>query len=469
MIFSFDTEDFVTPESDDALLAIANLLSRAGIRASFAVVGDKARVLWTRGRKDVIDAVARHDIQYHANTHLIWPQTTLALSRMGWDEGIGLVMDSEQHGLEDVAEAFDQRPVAWIRCGGNWDPRLLYGLNLLGLKAYVPSQYLLPGGGPIWYVNTLNYWYSIALERYFRPEATGSDLGAEFRRHKEALSGKDVPIVAYSHPCMFTTAQFYDLHNQFRSGDFLPKNAWRPAPLLPRDEVRRRLGILEGLARMAASDPEVEIITHREFIGRREEQRRWLGREELLQAARGVRSRFDYLPLAEGYLSAADVFGALSLALRHHAVSGSLPDQVPVRRLIGPPATAPDLESSFQTTVERVEEASTQVEDEVDRGHRMPSRLILDGRAVPPSSFLMTMAEAVLSVASGSDSPIAVEPAPAFPRCQTDIYRNVRVSSSELPEDFEEGTIVTHTHLQTWTARPAVCSASASCLSAVRQ
>ena len=70
------------------------------------------------------------------------------------------------------------------------------------------------------------------------------------------------------------------------------------------------------------------------------------------------------------------------------------------------------------------------------------------------AAFLMAMAGA-LAVTSAHD-PVEVAPAPPFPLCQETIYRSIRVRSSELPDDFEEGTIVTHTHLQTWTARPAV-------------
>jgi len=40
MILSFDTEDFVTPQSDDALLMLATELTRHGIRGCFALVGD---------------------------------------------------------------------------------------------------------------------------------------------------------------------------------------------------------------------------------------------------------------------------------------------------------------------------------------------------------------------------------------------------------------------------------------------
>lgn len=452
-IFSFDTEDFVTPESDDVLKAIADMLAGHGIRASFAVVGDKARALRGRGRRDVIEAVRRHDVQYHANTHLIWPQTTLELSRMDWDEGVDLVMETERHGIEDVAETFGQRPIAWIRCGGNWDPRLLYGLNLLGIEGYVPSAYLLPGGGPLWHANTLNYWYSIAIERYFEPGASPEALLDEFRRQKQALAGGPTAIVAFAHPCMFTTARFYDLHNQERHGVFLPKAAWRPAPLLPRDEVRRRLDILDRLARLAASDRDVEIISHTDFIRRRREQPRWLCRDELTEAARAIRDRLDYQALGPGYLSAADVFAALSLALRRRQAEGALPEAVPVRRVIGPTAPAPALEAPFATTIEAVAAACAQVEDEIDRHHRMPSRVCLEGRAVSPASFIAAMAEAL---AASPGASLTVAPAREYPLCRETIYRDVRVRSSELPDDFQEGTITTHTHLQSWTARPAV-------------
>ena len=227
-VFSFDTEDFVTPETDDALLAIAQLLTRQSIRASFAVVGDKARALWSRGRRDVIEALGRHDIQYHANNHLLWPQTTLELSRLGWDEGVDLVVDTERRGLADVAEAFGQRPVAYIRNGGNWDPRLLYGLNLLGIQGFVPSAYLLPEGGPLWYAGTLNYWYSIAMERFFGKGAEA--LVAEFRSQKQRVAGSSTPIVAYAHPCMFITSLFYDLHNMPAHGVYRPRGTGARLP-----------------------------------------------------------------------------------------------------------------------------------------------------------------------------------------------------------------------------------------------
>lgn len=55
----FDTEDYILPASDDAVKRIADFLNGQGIRATFKVVGEKARTLERRHRRDVISALAR--------------------------------------------------------------------------------------------------------------------------------------------------------------------------------------------------------------------------------------------------------------------------------------------------------------------------------------------------------------------------------------------------------------------------
>src|SRR5207247_735498 len=59
VVLWFDTEDYVLPPSDDAAKRVAELLTRQGVRATFKVVGEKARTLERRGRQDVIAALAR--------------------------------------------------------------------------------------------------------------------------------------------------------------------------------------------------------------------------------------------------------------------------------------------------------------------------------------------------------------------------------------------------------------------------
>src|SRR2546426_7428545 len=88
VILWFDTEDYILPQSDDAALRVAEILTQQGVRATFKIVGEKARTLEKRGRQDVIAALSRHDIGFHSNLHSQQPSPALRLRDMGWEEGV---------------------------------------------------------------------------------------------------------------------------------------------------------------------------------------------------------------------------------------------------------------------------------------------------------------------------------------------------------------------------------------------
>src|ERR1041385_2058283 len=83
-VLGFDTEDYIEPAADDAALRIAQDLTSLGVRATFKVVAEKARVLEQRGRWDVVRALALHDIGYHSNFHSVQPTPALYLRDLGF-------------------------------------------------------------------------------------------------------------------------------------------------------------------------------------------------------------------------------------------------------------------------------------------------------------------------------------------------------------------------------------------------
>src|SRR5260370_23332756 len=83
VILWFDTEDYLLPADDDACKRLAEMLTERHIRATFKVVGEKARVLERRGRRDVIAALKRHDIGDHANFHSVHPTPAEYLADCG--------------------------------------------------------------------------------------------------------------------------------------------------------------------------------------------------------------------------------------------------------------------------------------------------------------------------------------------------------------------------------------------------
>src|SRR5437016_12674532 len=123
VVLWFDTEDYIEPAADDAALRIATDLAGLGVHATFKVVGEKARVLESRGRTDVIRALAAHSIGYHSNFHSIQPTPAVYLRRFGLVEGASEFQRREAAGVADVRRIFGVTPVCYGQPGSSWAPQ----------------------------------------------------------------------------------------------------------------------------------------------------------------------------------------------------------------------------------------------------------------------------------------------------------------------------------------------------------
>ena len=84
VLFWFDVEDFMTPQSDDALKGIIDIFDSLKIKGTFKLVGEKVRILKKRRREDIINALKRHDIGYHTDLHSIHPTYDTLLLWTTW-------------------------------------------------------------------------------------------------------------------------------------------------------------------------------------------------------------------------------------------------------------------------------------------------------------------------------------------------------------------------------------------------
>ena len=101
MVICFDVEDYTSPESvgmDDLPKWMAEIMTEEGVTGTFFVIGEKARMMEKRGRKDVIEAMARHDIGSHTNYGSIHPTVTEILENATWDEGKETMLRNETAG-----------------------------------------------------------------------------------------------------------------------------------------------------------------------------------------------------------------------------------------------------------------------------------------------------------------------------------------------------------------------------------
>src|SRR5436309_4734354 len=134
VVLWFDTEDYVEPAADDAALRIANDLTAAGVRATFKVVGEKARTLERRGRTDVIRALKHHAIAYHSDFHSVHPTPSEYLAECGLLDGIQEFVRREGDGATDIRRIFGVKTLAcYGQPGSSWAAQAVAGLRQIGV------------------------------------------------------------------------------------------------------------------------------------------------------------------------------------------------------------------------------------------------------------------------------------------------------------------------------------------------
>src|SRR4051794_8279110 len=159
VVLWFDTEDYLLPASDDAALRLADWLAKEGLRATFKVVGEKARTLERRGRTDVIAALKKHEIGYHSNFHSTQPTPAMYLSGLGWDEGVAEFDRRERPGFDDVTRILGQAPTCYGQPGSSWGPQAFGAMRNWGMGVYLDSgSHVALDGKPHYYCGLLTLY-----------------------------------------------------------------------------------------------------------------------------------------------------------------------------------------------------------------------------------------------------------------------------------------------------------------------
>src|ERR1700730_14708907 len=118
----FDTEDFINSESDDIPLKICEIMERHNVKVTFKIVGEKLRALKANGRKDVIEAMGRHDIGYHSNLHSVHPTISEYVGNRDWDEGVEEFFRNENPGVEEIRATYGRDPSCFGHPSLCWVP-----------------------------------------------------------------------------------------------------------------------------------------------------------------------------------------------------------------------------------------------------------------------------------------------------------------------------------------------------------
>ena len=340
----FDVEDYLLPQDDVATRRLAELLSRLGVRATFKIVGEKARVLERRGRSDVIAALKRHDIGYHSNTHSQQPTIAVYLQNAGWEDGRAEFKRREQPGVDDIRRIFGVTPAAYGQPGSAWAPQTYPALRDMGIRVYLDeADQVGLDDQPFYYGGMLNIFRmrSTLVRMALQGGSSLTEGQAAFDKVHAALTARGGGTISiYYHPNEWVQAEFWDAVN-FRRGANPPPGEWKPPRMRPAAETEQAFADFEQFIRFIKARDGVRFVTATELAALYADRAlgRDFGRADLLAIARAVQKDFDFM-MSDGYaLSGADMFALLTDAAAAVVGTKVFPAAVRLTSIDGPAQT----------------------------------------------------------------------------------------------------------------------------------
>lgn len=463
IILWFDTEDYILPASDDAALKIADFLSREGIRATFKVVGEKARTLERRGRSDVIAALKKHEIGYHSNWHSTQPSPAMYLANLGWDEGVAEFDRRERPGYDDVQRIFGVAPSCYGQPGSSWAPQSYGAMRNWGMEVYLDAgSHVALDGKPHYFDGILTFY---KLTHTLRAKLAGADASKEAENgflaaRDKLLAEKSGVVSVYYHPCEFVHREFWDGAN-FRNGANPPREQWRlPAAKTP-EESRVAFAIFESYIRFIKRHPEVQFITASEGarLYRDRARNRAFSAAELRTIAAGVGDPVRFQQTAECALAPSETFGLLNEYLRER-LAGRTPESVVLRSTpYGPTNIVFPQMGPVATNKSQVMRTTEDVGGYLKKHGRIPNRVWLGSVSVPPEAYLRAMAQWTLDVVDGKPFPEAITISSAKIDLSAVADDNPNLWKWVIfPTGFRAPALMDLAKRQAWTVKPAQLS-----------
>ena len=403
VVLWFDTEDYLLPASDDAAKRLAELLSERGIRATFKVVGEKARVLEQRGRTDVIAALCKHDIGYHTDFHSVHPAPAEYLADCGLLDGVAEFVRRERQGATDVRRIFARQSLAcYGQPGSSWACQAIVALRDIGVKGVYLDDGSHVGlrGKPFWYAGALNAYDLGPNVTRMELHDAGALESAKARvteiAHRLAAEGGGL-ISIYYHPCEFVHQKFWDAVN-FSHGANPPREDWKVPPQLPPEQTERAferfakyIDHIKGLGVRFVTASELpaiyadrvrnEGLTEAELVA--------LAKKMADPEAAGV----DYQVVAGKTVSPADEFELLVTAVGESIDGRTVRYPLAAKGLLGPDsAPCSPVKGGQLIAWPALRDATVDVRDYLRVHGRVPARVFLGADSIAPADFLGALA-----------------------------------------------------------------------------
>ncbi|HEY8749675.1 MAG TPA: hypothetical protein VIM11_16950 [Tepidisphaeraceae bacterium] len=475
VILWFDTEDYLSPSDDDAAKRLAQLLSARQIRATFKVVGEKARVLEQRHRTDVIDALKRHDIGFHGNFHSVHPTVSEYEATAGLQDGMEEFVRREGVGAADVRRIFGRESlVCYGQPGSSFAAQAIAALRACkiendGVPCYLDSgQHVGVGGTPFWYAGALVVYKMRPNEtrmELFTPDGLeqGEKQFADIARQLRGSGGGLISI--FYHPCEWVTSEFWDGVN-FSRGANPPRDQWKLPAQRPAEQTQAAFGRFEQYIDFIREQPGVHFVTASQLPAIYSDSLRTRGAtiNQITELARRISAPdspgLDDLTIQGMTFSPADQLFLLASTLSIAKNPAGALTIAPLS-LLGPdsPPPNPDPEP-IPVSWPAFTQAVLDLSDYIKSNQRIPSQIFIGSHRVSPADFTVALARAFLESRDPAHLPTSVLPGKGV-KVLTERFvarEDGRLFSGWVihPTAFQAPHIMDIARLQAWTIKPAV-------------
>lgn len=459
LVVTFDTEDYITPEAehiDDIPKWLAEIMTEEGVTGTFFVIGEKARSLEKRGRRDVIAAMARHDIGSHTNFGSIHPTVTEELEKAGWDDGMRRMQEQESAGIEELERIFGVPVTTLARHGGSYGPQLVHALGRIG-AGYQGSPASLPGHDVVWFCNALNFsaQYAGFDDAYYRDdlfEPVFDKLKAEL---PEQVRTANVLALFAGHPTKIRAEEFWDLN--FYYGKNTAPGEWKTPRLRPQETMVTAQKNFRRMMRWLKSRDDIKITTYRTLMDVYSRQKEIMTRNEIRAIAIEALEAKALAPSED--FSPAEAFAGLARAIVSYQENGALPRSMDTTHPLGPMEMPPAQPEIRRVKLEDVYALARASSEHIGRTGALPASLRVGNARVAAGSLFALFGAVYLDMDSGK--PRSEYEVPSFESYPATNERKI-VEEVEGYKgwpvhrpDLDMSRIVEFTKLQLWTLKPA--------------
>ncbi|KAB0576271.1 hypothetical protein EI53_02160 [Fusobacterium naviforme] len=436
----YDVEDYVTVESEEALLKLLGLMHEYGVRATLKICTKKYEQLIQNGRTDILKLFADHELAFHMTTHSVHPIPSEYLDRMGFEEGAREFDRRENEGFEKLKEFSGQNLTSYGHPGVAWAPQVFPVLRKWGIRTYLDVHDILEiEGQPFWFGGVLCYTKLNNLA-HLDKDASECSLIKSVENMDESGCQNVVFLSMYDHPHELICTEFWDSVN-FSRGKNPPYLT--PAPLRKEGEFERLLDHYRVFFEYVAKHEDIEFVTAQQAMHYEEPRLCSIRANDIYDLAVELGNEVIFKKIKSGWLSASEILNLMSRYLTGRFL---IPEMI-----YGPEHYESSVVHSKIAVKELAEAVFTETHN-VFGYKQLPPLYRIGDNFINPVDAFATLAMAICKKRAEVEVQIGKFTAENY------VNKNIKFGGDwDLwRDDFRAENIINQTILQTWTLKPSV-------------